>query len=65
MADAALPAAGESLSTIYVEPEGATRGARLSHFPVAFFATGPGFESLMAHFGGLGPVRPVHFAALR
>jgi tellurite resistance protein len=56
MADATLPAAGESLSTIYVEPEDTTRGARLSHFPVTFFATVMGLAGLSLAWLRAAPV---------
>ncbi len=37
---------GGGSSTLYVEPEDTTRGARLSHFPVTFFATVMGLAGL-------------------
>lgn len=46
MNDATLPATAEAPSTVYVEPEDTAKGARLSHFPVTFFATIMGFAGL-------------------
>lgn len=42
----AIKAGGEGGPTAYVEPDETTRGARLSHFPVTFFATVMGFAGL-------------------
>ncbi len=46
MNDATVHAEAELPSTAYVEPEGTAKGARLSHFPVTFFATIMGLAGL-------------------
>lgn len=55
--DRTTPAArDEGPSTAYVEPEGATRGARISHFPVTFFATVMGLAGLSLAWLRAAPV---------
>ena len=56
MNDATLPAAVEAPSPVYVEPEDTTRGARLSHFPVTFFATVMGLAGLALAWLRAAPV---------
>ncbi|NTV39084.1 MAG: C4-dicarboxylate ABC transporter [Demequinaceae bacterium] len=55
-ADATVHAETEIPTTVYVEPEDTAKGARLSHFPVTFFATIMGLAGLSLAWLRAAPV---------